>query len=152
MLFLLIVGQILIGVQVSTTCNLILTVIFLRLFHHGPSPVRRKLRHIVFNIVAPTICFNMKTVGNMSLVLPSKLSIKDNGQENVESDSAANKKEENSKSRPDMYNTSKQQDKNEVYMKEWKAIAKVLDRLLFILNVLMIVTAFGYGYIRLCTH
>ena len=94
----------------------------------------------------------MKTVGNMSLVLPSKLSIKDNGQENVESDSAANKKEENSKSRPDMYNTSKQQDKNEVYMKEWKAIAKVLDRLLFILNVLMIVTAFGYGYIRLCTH
>ena len=88
----------------------------------------------------------------MSLVGPSKQSIKDNGQKNVESDSAANKKEENSKLRPDTYNTLKQQDKNEMYLKEWQAMAIVLDRLLFILNVLLIVTAFGYGYIRLCTH
>ena len=88
----------------------------------------------------------------MSLVGPSKQSIKDNGQKNVENDSAANKKEENSKSRLDTYNTLKQQDKNEMYLKEWQAIATVLDRLLFILNVLLLVTAFGYGYIRLCTH
>ena len=94
----------------------------------------------------------MKTDRNMSLVGPSKRSIQDNGQKNVGDDSAANKKIENSKSRPDMYNTLKQQDKNEMYKKEWQAIAKVLDRLLFILNVLLIVTAFGYVYIRLCTH
>ena len=152
MLFLLIVGQILIGVQISTTCNLILTVIFLGLFHHGPSPVPCKLRHLVFNKIAPMTCFNMKTGRNMSLVGPSKQSIKDNGQKNVESDSAANTKEENSKSLADKYDASKQQDKNEMYIKEWQATAKELDRLLFILNVLLIVIAFGYGYIRLCTH
>ena len=87
----------------------------------------------------------------MSLVGPSKPT-KKNGHKNVESDSAVNTKEENWESLPDMCNTLKQQDKNEMYMKEWQAIAKVLDRLLFILNVLLIVTAFGYGYIRLCIH
>ena len=151
MLFLLIVGQILIGVQVSTTCNLILTVIFLRLYHHGPSPVPRKLRHLVFNIIAPMICFNTETDRNMSLVGPKKPTT-DDGQKNVECDSSAKTKEENSESSPDMYITLKEENKNAMYMKEWQAIAKVLDRLLFILNVLLIVIAFGYGYIRLCTH
>ena len=51
-----------------------------------------------------------------------------------------------------MYNPSKQQEENEMYVKEWQAIVKVLDRLLLILNMMFIVTAFGYGYITLSTH
>ena len=66
--------------------------------------------------------------------------------------STENKKNENQKSSLEKYNPLEQQEENKLYVNEWQIIVKVLDRLLFILNVVLIVTAFGYGYITLSTH
>ena len=124
--------------QISTTCNLILTVIFLRLFHHGPSPVPRKLRHIVFKIFAPMIFFDIKVVGNkIEKVVPNEKTMKENVQKTTEVDS-----------------TLKQPDvgEDETHIKEWQTVAKVLDKLLFILNVISYLIAFGYGYTILYTN
>ena len=41
---------------------------------------------------------------------------------------------------------------DEMYTREWQTIAKILDRLLFILNVISFIIAFGYGYTTLCTR
>ena len=41
---------------------------------------------------------------------------------------------------------------DEMYTREWQTIAKILDRLLFILNVISFVIAFGYGYTAMYTH
>ena len=131
-------GQLLVANQISTTCNLILTVIFLRLFHHGPSPVPRKLRHLVFNIIAPMIFFDVKVAGNkIAKVVPNEKTMKENGQKTTEVDS-----------------TMKQPDvgEDEMHIKEWQTVAKVLDKLLFILNIISYVIAFGYGYTILYTN
>ena len=149
-------AQLLIAGQVSTTCNLILTVIFLRLFHHGPSPVPRKLRHIVFNIVAPMIFFDVKVdriSENISPVVPNKPSTKENGHEITELDSTDHKEKANMESLLEMFKTLKNFEgrEDEINLKEWQTIAKVLDRLLFILNVISFSIAFGYGYTKLYT-
>ena len=130
-------GQLLVVNQVFTTCNLILTVIFLRLFHHGPSPVPHKLKHMVFNIIAPMIFFDVKVVKNNIKVVPNEKTMKENGQKTTEVDS-----------------TLKQPDggEDEAYIKEWQTVAKVLDRLLFILNIISYMIGFGYGYIVLYTN
>ena len=130
-------AQLLIAGQVSTTCNLILTVIFLRLFHHGPSPVPGKLRHLVFNIVAPMIFFDVKLLGkNISQVAPKHQTLKETYHKITKIDS-----------------TLKQPDRgeDERFIKEWQTVAKVLEKLLFILNIISFVIAFGYAYTILYT-
>ena len=123
--------------QVSTTCNLILTVIFLRLFHHEPTPVPRKLKHIVFNIIAPTIFFHVKVIdNNISKIVPNVHTMKENGQKIADVDS----KLEKPKGCVD-----------EMNIKEWQTIAKILDKFLFILNIISFVIAFGYAYTVLYT-
>ena len=130
-------AQLLIAGQVSTTCNLILTVIFLRLFHHGPSPVPRKLRHLVFNIISPMIFFDVKVKGsNISQIVPKHQTLKENDDKTTKVDS-----------------TFKQPDigEDERFIKEWQTVAKVLEKLLFILNIISFVIAFGYAYTILYT-
>ena len=143
--------------QFSTTCNLILTVIFLRLFHHGPSPVPRKLRHLVFNIVAPMIFFDVKVdrnSENISQVVASTEFIKESGDKIKKLDSTGHKEKPNIESLFEMFKTLKKLEGNEdeKNIKEWQTIAKVLDRLLFILNVILFIIAFGYGYTTVYTH
>ena len=41
---------------------------------------------------------------------------------------------------------------DEKNLKEWQTIATVLDKLIFILNVISFIIAFGYGYITLYTY
>ena len=41
---------------------------------------------------------------------------------------------------------------NEYYIEEWQTMAKILDRLLFTLNVVSMIIAFGYGYTVLYTY
>ena len=152
-----IVAQLLIAGQISTTCNLILTVIFLRLFHHGPSPVPHKLRHLVFNIIAPAIFFEMKAdrySDHISQVVPNKQSTKENGQKVVEIDSNNHKEKANKESPSEMLETltKLEASKGERNIREWQTIAKVLDKLLFILNVISFIIAFGYGYTTVYTH
>ena len=131
-------AQLLVANQISTTCNLILTVIFLRLFHHGPSPLPRKLRYIVFSIIAPMILFDIKVAdNNVSKVAPNESTLKEKGQESVEEDSTLKQTEEG---------------EDERYIKEWQSVAKVLDKLLFILNIISFVIAFGYSYTILYTY
>ena len=145
-------AQLLISGQVSTTCNLILTVMFLRLFHHGPSPVPPKLRHLVFKIIAPMIFFDEnvdRNSENTSEVVLNKQSIKENDQDIQELDSIDHKEKTNMESLLEMLKTLKNEDEKNI--KEWQTIAKVLDKLLFILNVISFVIAFGYGYTKLYT-
>ena len=132
-----VLAQLLIAGQISTTCNLILTVIFLRLFHHRPSPVPRKLRYVVFKLVAPMIFFDIDLEGkNIAKVVPNDQLMKEKGEKPADIDSTL------------------QQPKggeDQMYMKEWQTIAKVLDKLLFIVNIISFVIAFGYGYTILYT-
>ena len=79
------------------------------------------------------IFFDMKLTGNNILqkFYQNEKTMKENGQKTTEVDS-----------------TFKQPDvgEDEAHIKEWQTVAKVLDKLLFILNVISYVIAFGYGY------
>ena len=152
-----IAAQLLIAGQVSTTLNLILTVIFLRLFHHGPSPAPRKLSHLAFKIIAPAILFDVNIDSNsqnISQVEPNEQSTKENGQKIMELISTGNKEKASGESLLEMFKTLKKMEgsEDEKNIKEWQTIAKILDRLLFILNVISFVIAFGYGYTTVYTY
>ena len=149
--FLLITAQLLIGVQISTTCNLILTVIFLRLFHHGPSPVPRKLRHLVFKIIAPMIFFDVKADSESETITQVEPTSKENGQKLHSVDGV---EKANMESLMKLLRSLKQSErsKDEIYTREWQTVAKILDRLLFNLNILSMIIAFGYGYTKLYTY
>ena len=91
---------------------------------------------------------------NISQVVPSKEFFKENGQKIMELDSADNKEMANRESLLEMFKTLKKWEGNEdeKNMKEWQAIAKILDRLLFTLNVISFIIAFGYGYTTVYTY
>ena len=91
---------------------------------------------------------------NISQVVPSKEFIKENGQKIMELDSTDNKEKANRESLLEMFKTLKKWEGNEdeKNMKEWQAIAKILDRLLFTLNVISFIIAFGYGYTTVYTY
>ena len=132
----------------STTCNLILTVIFLRVFHHGPTPVPLKLRHLVFNIVAPLIFFDVKADSKSETITQVEPTSKENGQQFDSVEKA------NMNSLIELLRSLKQRErsKDEIYTGEWQTVAKILDRLLFNLNILSMIIAFGYGYTKLYTY
>ena len=56
-------AQLLIGGQISSTLNLFLTVIILRLFHHDSTAVPKILRFVAFKIIAPMVIFDLGKVG-----------------------------------------------------------------------------------------
>ena len=136
-----------------------MTVIFLRFFHHGPTPVPQKLRHIVFNIIAPMIFFDVnmdRTSAKISQVLPGKknLSEKENGQRNLELDSTDHTEKTNVETLLQLLKALKKiaESEDQLYIKEWQMIAKVLDKLLFILNILCMIIAVGYVFTVLYTY
>ena len=90
---------------------------------------------------------------NISPVVPNKPSTKENGHEITELDSTDHKEKTNMESLLEMFKTLKNFEgrEDERNLKEWQTIAKVLDRLLFILNVISFIIAFGYGYTKLYT-
>ena len=133
-----------------------MTVIILRLFHHGPSPVPWKLRQIVFKMIASMIFFDVKLYerfGKISEVSPRKQSVSknENGQQNMELDFVENKEKANMEVPLELLKLLKKIEINEEerHIKEWQTIAKILDRLLLILNILSIIISFGYGYTKL---
>ena len=73
---------------------------------------------------------------NISKIVPNEQLMKEKGEKTAEVDS-----------------TLKQPNggEDEMYIKEWQTIAKVLDKLLFIVNIISFVIAFGYGYTILYT-
>ena len=78
------------------------------------------------------IFFDVKVAGNkIAKIVPNEKTMKENGQKTTEVDS-----------------TLKQPDvgEDETHIKEWQTVAKVLDKLLFILNIISYLIAFGYGY------
>ena len=91
---------------------------------------------------------------NISQVEPNEQSTKENGQKIMDLDSTGHKEKANGESLLEMFKTLKKLEGNEDErnIKEWQTIAKVLDRLLFILNVISFVIAFGYGYTTVYTH
>ena len=91
---------------------------------------------------------------NISQVVPSKEFIKENGQKIMELDSTDNKEKANKESLLETFKTLKKWEGNEdeKNIKEWQAIAKILDRLLFTLNVISFIIAFGYGYTTVYTY
>ena len=83
------------------------------------------------------IFFDVKVLGNnISEVVPKHQTLKENDHKTTKIDS-----------------TSKQPEirGDETYIKEWQTVAKVLEKLLFILNIISFVIAFGYAYTILCT-
>ena len=88
---------------------------------------------------------------NISQVVPSA---QENRQNNVKLDSADQNEKANMASLLELLKSLKQPERNkdEMFIKEWNTVAKVLDRLLFILNILSMIIAFGYGYTKLYTY
>ena len=98
-----------------------------------------------------------KNSENISKVVPSTKEngqniVELNGQKIITVNSAGHK--ENMESLLELLKLLKQLESNEDerFIKEWQAIAKILDRLLFIFNIISFVTAFGYGYTTLYTY
>ena len=107
--------------------------------------------------MAPIIFFDVKVdrnSENISQVEPNEQSTKENGQKIMELDSTGHKEKPNIESLLEMFKTLKKLEVNEdeKNIKEWQTIAKVLDRLLIILNVILFIIAFGYGYTTVYTH
>ena len=82
---------------------------------------------------------------NISQIEPNEQSTKDNGQKIKEIDSTEHKEKKNMESLLEMLKILKNS------LKEWQTIATVLDELIFILNVISFIIAFGYWYITLYT-
>ena len=91
---------------------------------------------------------------NIAHVVPSETLIKQNGQKILELNSTDNKEKANMESLLEMLKKLKKLEggEDERNIKEWQTIAKGLDRLLFILNVISFIIAFCYGYITVYTH
>ena len=72
----------------------------------------------------------------------------------MELDSTGHKEKASGESLLEMFKTLKklEESEDEMNLKEWQTIAKVLNRLLFILNVISFVIAFGYGYTTVYTY
>ena len=100
------------------------------------------------------IHFDVFVDKNVSQIQPNEQSTKENGQKIMDLDSTGHKEKANGESLLEMFKTLKKLEGNEDErnIKEWQTIAKVLDRLLFILNVISFVIAFGYGYTTVYTH
>ena len=84
------------------------------------------------------IFFDIKVAGNkIAKVVPNEKTMKENGRKTSEVDL-----------------TLKQSGvgEDETHIKEWQTVAKVLDKLLFILNIISYLIAFGYGYTILYTN
>ena len=103
-------------------------------------------------MIAPLILFNVKVdenFENISQAVPQ--SSRENEQKNMEIDSAGHKENKNMESLLELFKKKLEGNKDERNINEWQAIAKVLDRLLFIVNVISFIIAFGYGYTTLYT-
>ena len=72
----------------------------------------------------------------------------------VELNSTDNKEKVNIETFLEFFKAFKQLEgsEDEMCTREWQTIAKIFDRLLFILNVISFIIAFGYGYTTLYTH
>ena len=82
--------------------------------------------------------FDVKLAGNkIAKVVPNEKTLKEKNQKTTEVDSKLKQ--------PDV-------GEDETHIKEWQTVAKVLDKLLFILNVISYLIAFGYGYTILYTN
>ena len=55
-------AQLLIGGQISSTLNLFLTVVILRLFHHDSTPIPKAFRFVAFKIISPIVFFDAGNV------------------------------------------------------------------------------------------
>ena len=91
-----------------------------------------------------------KTSENISRVAAH--SSKENRQKVMEIDSADHKEKTNMELLLELFKEKLEGNKDERNLNEWQTIAKVLDRLLFILNVISFIIAFGYGYTTLYTY
>ena len=93
---------------------------------------------------------------NISQVLPGKenLSEKENEQRNLELDSTDHTEKANVETLLQFLKALKKiaESEDELYIKEWQMIAKVLDKLLFILNILCMIIAVGYVFTILYTY
>ena len=106
------------------------------------------------------IFFDVKMDGNsenISQIVPSTKEngqniVELNGQKSIKVNSAGHK--ENMELLLELLKSLKQLEgsEDERFVKEWQTIAKILDRLLFILNIISFVIAFGYGYTTLYTY
>ena len=147
-------AQLLIGGQVCSAINLLLTVVFLRLFHHQPpAPVPKRLRYFVFRIVAPVTLYNRNTnvTQNEDKVQPTDVepnydvSTECENRNQVHSADAMPKKSEEIPSIMEEFDTERNGG-------EWQVMSRILDRFLFMLNVVAMSIALSYAYITLYIH
>ena len=99
------------------------------------------------------ILFGVNVDGNNSQDLSSGQDLpgKENDQQNVELDSTDRKEKTTMETLLELFKAFKQLEgsKDETYAREWQIIAKIFDRLMFILNILSMVISFGYCYTKL---
>ena len=124
--------------------------VFLGLFHHQ-GPVPRGLRFVVFRIIGPMTFFNIKAFDNVNSENVATVSPNNketitkirNHTEHLETETVIM-----------LYKIIKQIEghDNEKYQLEWQIVSRILDRFLFLLNVIYMAIAFGYGYITLYTY
>ena len=142
-------GQLLVSGEVSTTINLILTVLFLRIYHHEPTPVPPRLHYIVFRVIAPLVFYSVKLgrkYGGTLELVPTIRNVLPNDQKIATKQVKEDSKmcSHGCKLEPPVESVSATQ--------KWQEICKVLDRLLFIVNTFCAIVAFSYGYASLYTH
>ena len=105
-------------------------------------------------MIAPLIFFDVQVDGNSENISQVAPSAQEHQQKNTKLDSADQKEKASMESLLELLNSLKQpgRNKDEMFIKEWQTIAKILDRLLLILNMLSMTIAFGYGYTKLYTY
>ena len=149
--------QLLIGGQISSTLNLFLTVIILRLFHHDSTPEPKTLRFVAFKIIAPMVIFDVGNVGVGANSVSTVIS--ETAQEHENPDDKRSQEAKSSKEflEPEalfaLFQKLQNIKKDEMYRNkgEWQLVSRVLDRVLFVLNLVFISVGFAYGYITIAT-
>ncbi len=142
-----VVAQLLVFSQIAASLNLLNTVVTLALYYHQPSvPVPRRLYHIIFNIVAPRVRFD---VGNLDR--------KRKQNENRKSTKKPDKvhpildKPEVELNTDGTQSVGKEDDASGVqdYALEWQMLAQVVDRVLFLSTAAIVALCVPIAFIYL---
>ena len=120
-----------------------MTAVFLRMFHHAPSPVPRNLRYLVFEITARLVFFDVKRIGDHHK--NSQVASTDDEQNGVAELDEGKKRNVVSLKQLD-------ENEDEVHVREWQAVAKILEKLVFWFNVLGLSVSYCYCYSVMLTY
>ena len=134
----------------TSTVNLIVTVVILGAFHQSETPVPQWLKILVFNVIGPITCIqvNDRNLNNITPNYDPKNTM--DGSPEVALQNL--KCDENITTESNEHITRIEKSSDENYPMDWKIVSRILDRFMFILNIIAVTFALGYFYITLFTH